>query len=47
MYVVKGKDKSQSKNQWDIFEIVRPVPGPKDSLEAIQPTAKENACNMA
>ena len=47
MYVVKVKDKSQSKDKWDIFDIVRAVPGPKESLELIQPTQAENACKMA
>ena len=30
MYVVKVKDKAQSKDKWDIFEVVRAVPGPKE-----------------
>ncbi len=46
MYVVKVKEKAQSKDKWDIFEIVRPVPGPKGSLEMIQPTEAENPCKM-
>jgi branched-chain amino acid transport system substrate-binding protein len=46
MYVVKVKDKAQSKDKWDIFDIVRAVPGPKDSLELIQPTEAENPCKM-
>ncbi len=46
MYVVKVKDPAQSKDKWDIFEIVRAVPGPKESLELIQPTMAENACKM-
>jgi branched-chain amino acid transport system substrate-binding protein len=46
MYVVKVKDKAQSKDKWDIFEIVRAVPGPKGSLEMIQPTEAENPCKM-
>ena len=46
MYVVKVKDKAQSKDKWDIFDIVRPVPGPKESLEMIQPTQSENPCKM-
>jgi branched-chain amino acid transport system substrate-binding protein len=46
MYVVKVKDKAQSKDKWDIFDIVRPVPGPKESLEMIQPTQTENPCKM-
>jgi branched-chain amino acid transport system substrate-binding protein len=46
MYVVKVKDKTQSKDKWDIFDIVRPVPGPKDSFETIQPTQAENPCKM-
>jgi branched-chain amino acid transport system substrate-binding protein len=47
MYVVKVKDKAQSKDKWDIFDIVRAVPGPKESLELIQPTEAENPCKMA
>jgi branched-chain amino acid transport system substrate-binding protein len=46
MYVVKVKDKARSKDQWDIFEIVEAVPGAKESLELIQPTAAENPCRM-
>ncbi len=46
MYVVKVKDKAQSKDKWDIFEVVRAVPGPKGSLELIQPTEAENPCKM-
>lgn len=47
MYVVKVKDKAKMKDKWDIFEIVRPVPGPGESLEIIQPTREENNCSMA
>ena len=47
MYVVKVKDKAHAKDKWDIFEIVRAVPGPKESLEMIQPTQSENPCKMA
>jgi len=47
MYVVKVKDKAKMKDKWDIFEIVRPVPGPNESLELIQPTREENSCTMA
>ncbi len=47
MYVVKVKDKAKMKDKWDIFEIVRPVPGPNESLELIQPTKEENNCTMA
>jgi branched-chain amino acid transport system substrate-binding protein len=46
MYVVKVKDKAKMADKWDIFEIVRPVPGPNESLELIQPTKEENACTM-
>jgi branched-chain amino acid transport system substrate-binding protein len=46
MYVVKVKDKAQSKDKWDIFELVRAVPGSKGSLELIQPTEAENPCKM-
>ena len=47
MYVVRVKDKAKMKDKWDIFEIVRPVPGPNESLELIQPTREENSCTMA
>ena len=47
MYVVKVKDKARMKDKWDIFDIVRPVPGANESLELIQPTMEENACTMA
>lgn len=47
MYVVRVKDKGKMKDKWDIFELVRPVPGANESLELIQPTKEENACTMA
>jgi branched-chain amino acid transport system substrate-binding protein len=47
MYVVKVKEKGESKDKWDIFEVLRAVPGPKESLELIQPTQAENPCKMA
>jgi branched-chain amino acid transport system substrate-binding protein len=47
MYVVKVKDKKDAKDQWDIFELVQPVPAPGESLELIQPTRQENPCTMA
>lgn len=47
MYVVKVKDKAKMKDKWDIFDIVRAVPGAGESLELIQPTREENACSMA
>jgi len=46
MYVVQVKEKARSKDKWDIFDIVRAVPGPKDSLELIQPTQTENPCKL-
>jgi branched-chain amino acid transport system substrate-binding protein len=46
MYVVNVKDKSKSRDQWDIFDIVETVPGPKESLELIQPTQQENPCSL-
>ncbi len=46
MYVVKVKDRARSKDKWDIFEVVRTVPGPRESLELIQPTQTENPCKM-
>lgn len=47
MYVVKVKEPSQAKDQWDIFDIVEPVPGPDEDLELIQPTQAENPCTFA
>ena len=47
MYVVKVNDKAKMQDKWDIFEIVRPVPAPNESLELIQPTQAENPCIMA
>jgi branched-chain amino acid transport system substrate-binding protein len=47
MYVVKVKTKAQSKDKWDIFDVVEAVPGAKESLEVIQPTQAENPCRMA
>jgi hypothetical protein len=47
MYVVKVKDKARAKDKWDIFDIVRAVPGAKESLEMIQPSQSENPCKMA
>ena len=47
MYVVKVKEPSESEDQWDIFEIVEPQPGPGEDLELIQPTKEENPCQMA
>ncbi len=46
MYVVKVKDKAKMKDQWDIFEVVEPVPKKDESLEFIQPTKEENPCKM-
>ncbi len=47
MYVVQVKNRSKSKDKWDIFDVVESVPGPKESLEIIQPTQAENPCKMA
>jgi branched-chain amino acid transport system substrate-binding protein len=46
MYVVKVKDKKNSKDKWDIFEVVEAVPKQGQSLELIQPTKGENPCVM-
>jgi branched-chain amino acid transport system substrate-binding protein len=46
MYVVRVKEPSEAKDQWDIFEILEPQPGPDEDLEVIQPTQEENACNF-
>jgi len=47
MYVVSVKDKAQSKDKWDIFDIVQTVPAAKESLEMIQPTQAENPCKIS
>jgi hypothetical protein len=47
MYIVKIKDKARAKDKWDIFEMLRVVPGAKESLDMIQPTQTENPCKMA
>jgi branched-chain amino acid transport system substrate-binding protein len=47
MYVVEVKDPTESKDQWDIFNVLEPQPGPDQDLELIQPTQEENACSMA
>jgi branched-chain amino acid transport system substrate-binding protein len=46
MYVVRVKEPAESKDQWDIFEILEPQPAPDQDLEVIQPTQEENACAM-
>jgi branched-chain amino acid transport system substrate-binding protein len=47
MYVVRIKEKGEMQDQWDIFDIVRPVPGPDHPLTLIQPSQQENPCPMA
>ena len=47
MYVVEVKEPSAAKDQWDIFEVIEPQPGPDQDLELIQPTQEENPCNLA
>lgn len=46
MYVVRVKEPGEAKDQWDIFEIVEPQPGPDQDLELIQPTREENPCDL-
>jgi hypothetical protein len=46
MYVVSVKDKAQSKDKWDIFDLAQTMPSARDSLELIQPTPTENPCKM-
>jgi len=46
MLVVSIKDKAQSKDKWDIFDVAQTMPGANDSLELIQPTRAENPCKM-
>lgn len=47
MYVVRVKEKRKMQDRWDIFDIVRPVPGPGDPFELIQPSQQENPCPIA
>ncbi|MGH8630249.1 MAG: ABC transporter substrate-binding protein [Burkholderiales bacterium] len=47
MYVVRIKDKPKMQDRWDIFEVVRPVPGPGDPLTLIQPSQQDNPCALA
>jgi branched-chain amino acid transport system substrate-binding protein len=47
MYVVGIKPKAAMRDQWDVFDVVRPVPGPGDPLSLIQPTQQENPCPIA
>jgi len=47
MYVVQIKDKSKMNDKWDIFDVIKSVPGPNEPLTAIQPTKEENLCKMA
>jgi branched-chain amino acid transport system substrate-binding protein len=46
MYVVRVKEPGQSKNKYDIFEVVQPVPTEGEPLEKIQPTMEENPCTL-
>ena len=46
MYVVRIKDRNKMADRWDIFDVVRAVPGPGDPLELIQPTAQESPCAL-
>jgi len=47
MYVVRIKEKSRMQDSWDIFEMVRAVPGANDPLTLIQPSQQENPCPIA
>jgi branched-chain amino acid transport system substrate-binding protein len=47
MYVVRVKDKSKMQDQWDIFDVVRAVPGATDALTLIQPSQQDNPCAIA
>jgi branched-chain amino acid transport system substrate-binding protein len=46
MYVVRAKDRAQSKDVWDVFDVVDTLPRAAERLESIQPTWAENACRM-
>ncbi len=46
MYVVRVKEPGESRNEYDIFDVVQPVPAEGEPLEKIQPTKEENACSM-
>jgi branched-chain amino acid transport system substrate-binding protein len=47
MFVVRIKDKAKMQDRWDIFDVVRPVPGPDDPLTLIQPSQQDNPCPLA
>ena len=47
MYVVRIKEKTKMLDRWDIFDVVRPVPGPGDPLTLIQPSQQDNPCALA
>lgn len=47
MFVVKVKDRTQMRDQWDFFEVLRASPAPNQPLNALQPAAAENACKMS
>ena len=39
MYVVKVKNKANSKNRWDIFDVIEAVPGAKPTREILGQSA--------
>ncbi len=47
MYAVEALKANEIKNQWDIYKVAPPTPGPNEPLDAIAATPQENACNMA
>ena len=47
MYVVRIREKNGMQDKWDIFEMIRAVPGANDPLTLIQPSQLENPCPIA
>jgi hypothetical protein len=46
VYVVRVNERSEM-DRWDVLEIARPVPGPGDPFELIQPAQQENPGPLA
>jgi hypothetical protein len=47
MYTVRTKTKSETKDKWDIFEVIAEVPAQGQSAEAIAIPRAESLCKMA
>ena len=46
MYTVRTKTKSETKDKWDIFEVIAEVPAQGQSAEAIAIPQAESLCKM-